>query len=252
MRHLITAPHLRRVARALTLTAGLSPVAGVMAQELAGGSLSGTASLATDYLFRGISQTDEEPQVQADFSWTHDSGFYLGVWGSNTDFGGPGNSMEIDPFIGFANTIGDSAWSYDVGYWHYHYPGAEFDFDYGEFYAILTHQAGPLSIAGSLWYADDYFGDDFFGNGSSLAYQGQVTWELSAGLSVSGTLGEQAFDEPGALRDQDYIYYDLGVSKTWEGFTLDLRWHDTDGVRSDLAASDLADSRVVARLSKSF
>ncbi len=50
-------------------------------------TLGGTAALTTDYIFRGVSNTDENPAVQASF----DAGygiFYAGIWGSNTDFGG--------------------------------------------------------------------------------------------------------------------------------------------------------------------
>ena len=215
-------------------------------------TFSGQARLATDYVFRGISQTDKEPQVQVQFSATHDSGLYAGVWASNTDFGGPGNSMELDPFIGFSGSVGDTGWGYDVGYWHYTYPGSRSDFDYGEFYAIGTYEVGQLSFSGSLWYAPDYFGDDFFGDGSSLAYQGGAAYAFANGFSVSGTVGEQTFDQPSGLGDQDYTYWDIGVSKDWKGFNLDLRWHDTDGVKSDLAAPYLADGRLVFSVSRSF
>jgi len=88
------------------------------------GTIGGILSMETDCVFRGISQTLEEPQLQVDINWSHKSGWYAGVWSSNTEFGGTGNSMEFDPYLGFSSTIADTNWSYDVGYWHYHFPGA--------------------------------------------------------------------------------------------------------------------------------
>lgn len=216
------------------------------------GSISGKLSFATDYIFRGISQTQEKPQLLGQVTWSHDSGLYSGVWSSNTHFGGPGNSIEIDPFIGFARDIGDTSWSYDVGYWHYHYPGARSNIDYGEYYGILSYAVGRLTMEASLWYAPDYFGDDFFGDEPSLAYHGTLTYALPRDYSLSLRAGEQTFDEPDGLRNQDYVYYVLTASKTWDDVTFELAAHDTDNVRSDLAAADQADSRLVARLSFTF
>lgn len=211
----------------------------------------GSLSFGTDYVFRGISNTEEHPQIQGDFNWSHASGLYVGLWASNTHFGGPGNSMETDPYIGFAGAIADSAWSYDVGYWFYHYPGAEFDFDFGELYGILTWASDVWSLSGSLWLSNDYFGNDFFDDTSSVAYHVKATYDFSGWL-WSARLGEQTFDEPTGLADQDYVYYDVGVSRTYGNFTLSLRWHDTQGGKADLADPDLADGRLVARVTRTF
>jgi uncharacterized protein (TIGR02001 family) len=216
------------------------------------GTISATLSMATDYVFRGISQTLEEPQVQVDLNWSHKSGWYAGAWSSNTEFGGMGNSMEFDPYIGFSSAVADTNWSYDVGYWHYHFPGAQSDFDYGEFYGTATYGPENINASLSVFYADDFFGKDFFGEGSSVAFHGKFVYSLDNDFSFSARVGRQTFDEPAALVDQNYTYYDIGVSKRWIGFTLDLRWHDTVGVTADYVAGRLADGRLVARVSRGF
>lgn len=215
-------------------------------------SIAGSVSLATDYVFRGISQTQEEPQVQVDLSWSHPDGWYSGVWASNTEFGGPGNSMEIDPYVGYAGSIDDTDFSYDLGYWHYHFPGARSDFDYGEFYTSVGYGPEHYQLSFSAFYADDYFGGDFFGTGSSLAYHGELSHRLVNEFIISARLGRQTFDAPASLGNQDYHYYDIGLSRPWLGFTLGLRWHDTDGVDAGLAPARLADGRLVFRLSRDF
>lgn len=206
--------------------------------DFAGGSFSGNLRFATNYMFRGISQTDDGPQIQGDVTWAHESGFYVGVWSSNTDVGGPGNSMEFDPFIGFSQTIGDTRFSYDVGFWYYSYPGSDFDYDYWEIYGILTYALDGASIAGSVWYADNYFGEDFFNDTSAIAVETVVTFDLPENFALSGTIGRQTFDEAGGIGDQDYTYYDVGVSKVWNDLTFDVRWHDATGVTPALASSD--------------
>ena len=57
-----------------------------MAVDVAGGSFSVNAGVTTNYLFRGVSQTDDEPSVYGGADWEHDSGFSAGIWLSNVDF----------------------------------------------------------------------------------------------------------------------------------------------------------------------
>lgn len=224
----------------------------LQAQEATGpGTFGGSVTLASDYMFRGISNSNEEPQIQGDFNWSHNSGVYAGVWATNTNFGGPGNSMELDPYIGFANSVGDTGFSYDLGYWLYTYPGSESDFDYAEFYAIGTWSTGDLSISPSAWYTDNYFGEDFLDDVEGLAYDLTVSHALPLAMSASARVGEQTFH--GGGEGLDYLYYDIGVTKTVGDFSLGLRWHDTDGVETALVGdTDLADGRLVFNVTRSF
>ena len=114
----------------------------------------------------------------------------------------------------------------------------DFDFDYWEIYGILTYALDGASIAGSVWYADNYFGEVFFNGTSAIAVETVVTFDLPENFALSGTIGRQTFDEAGGIGDQDYTYYDVGVSKVWNDLTFDVRWHDATGVTPALASSD--------------
>ncbi|WP_241264392.1 TorF family putative porin, partial [Bowmanella dokdonensis] len=59
-------------------------------------------TLASDYQFRGISQTDQGPAIQGGIDISHTQGWYLGVWGSNIEFGQ--GSMELDWYAGWSGT----------------------------------------------------------------------------------------------------------------------------------------------------
>ena len=217
------------------------------------GSFGGSLTYASDYMFRGVSNSNEGPQVQGDMNWSHDSGFYLGLWTTNTNYGGNGNSMELDPYIGFASSIGDTGISYDVGYFAYSYPRSDQDFDFAEFYAIGTWTSGDLSISPSVWYAQDYFGPDFLGEASSVAYDLTISHALPWTMEVSARVGEQAFHGDGSISEGvDYLYYDAGITKTAGDFSLGLRWHDTEDAFALIGDEDLIDGRVVFNITRSF
>ena len=94
--------------------------------SVAQAEISANVALATDYVFRGVSQTDNQFAIQGGFDWAHDSGFYLGTWASNVDsnfFGGATDpQIELDLYGGFANEFGNG-FGYDLGYLRYQYPG---------------------------------------------------------------------------------------------------------------------------------
>lgn len=110
---------------------GLSVVThGAFAQEQSGANsehtVTGNLSLFSQYIYRGISQTDKKPALQGGVDYSHSSGFYAGVWGSNiswiSDATPPASSsLELDFYGGFKKSMGD--FSYDIGFLHYQYPG---------------------------------------------------------------------------------------------------------------------------------
>jgi uncharacterized protein (TIGR02001 family) len=195
---------------ALALAGALAlggPAAAAEPAEAAASPFSGYITLASNYIFRGLSATSDNPQLIGNVTWAHPSGLYAGVWSSNTDVGGERNSMEIDPYVGFSSTVGNTGLVYDAGLWLYFLPGSRADldgdgtlddasFDYWELYTLLSYDVGPVTLGGSVWYADDYYGDDFFPDTAALAYDTTLTVPLPANLSLSGTVGRQTFDEP--------------------------------------------------------
>jgi uncharacterized protein (TIGR02001 family) len=116
-------------------------------------TISGSASLVSDYRFRGISQTDEGMAVQGGFTISHESGFYVGTWGSNLagwgTFGGA--NMELDIFAGYVLPVGEG--TLDVGGTWFMYPSGADTTDFVEFYARLSGTVGPVSLTGTVAYA---------------------------------------------------------------------------------------------------
>ena len=80
----------------------------------------------SQYIFRGLSQTDYKPAVQGGVDYLHPSGLYVGAWASNIqwlrDFGISSGRVELDFYGGYKQTVGD--FGYDVGFLRYQYPGS--------------------------------------------------------------------------------------------------------------------------------
>lgn len=138
----------------IRLAAALAPVmvaafaTPAMAQDEESGpiTVSGSAALVSDYRFRGISMTDKEMAVQAGATVSHESGFYVGTWGSNLAGWGTflGSNMELDVFGGYKTEVGGVG--VDVGLTWYMYPGGLDNTDFAEPYVKLSAPVGPASV----------------------------------------------------------------------------------------------------------
>ena len=102
----------------------------------ANASVTANISAASNYLWRGVSQTQGAVAVQGGVDYEHDNGFYLGSWASNVDFG-DATSYELDFYTGYAGSIGEE-FGYDIGYLYYAYPDSDSNVDFGELKAAVS------------------------------------------------------------------------------------------------------------------
>ena len=154
-------------------------------------TITGNVGLFSQYVFRGITQTNEESAVQGGFDVTHSSGLYAGLWGSNiswiSDFeqSDGGNSLELDLYAGYRNSIGETGIGYDLGGIYYWYPGDtlnDFNPDSAEIYGALTYKWAGAKISYSL---NNYFG--YEGNTASSDSSGTLYYDLYANIPVAET-----------------------------------------------------------------
>ena len=218
--------------------------------------ISGNVSLATDYVFRGVSQTNEDPAIQGGFDWAHNNGFYLGTWASNVEFDENSGSLpkesineatiEIDLYGGFANEF-SSGLGYDVGAIYYAYPGAEGgqDYDFYEFYGGLGWTFNEIwSTSGKISYSPEFFGSA----GSAWYYEAGLDVALPADWGLFGHVGYQTVTD---LDPDNYIDWSAGVTKGLWGVDLGLTAYGTNGNGKDIGGN-LADTRAVLSISKSL
>jgi hypothetical protein len=106
-------------------------------------SVSANVSFASDYIWRGMTQTDA-PAISGGFDYAAESGFYAGIWGSNVNFGG-GAGSELDLYFGYGFDVGSIG--VDVGYIEYTYPENVEDLDFDETYVGFSYGDLGLSFA---------------------------------------------------------------------------------------------------------
>jgi uncharacterized protein (TIGR02001 family) len=93
-------------------------------------TITGNVGLFSQYIFRGLTQTNRQPALQGGFDYSHSSGVYVGTWASNISWlkdGGQykdGGSLEMDIYGGYKGTFGKTDFTYDAGLLYYWYPGS--------------------------------------------------------------------------------------------------------------------------------
>ena len=193
------------------------------AQEV---TVSGNVALATDYAFRGVSQSDG-PAVAGGFDVAFgDSGLYAGTWASNINFCG-GSDLELDVYGGYKFALGGVAM--DVGVLGYLYPNAQDDgaeLDYWEVYAkpsiALTEQ---FTLGAGIYYSPEFTGE----SGDGLYYEVNGAFAVSPELALSGAVGKQSVDTDGFFAGEDeYTTWNVGGTYSAFGLGFDLRYHGTD------------------------
>lgn len=201
--------------------------------------LSANIGFVSDYVFRGVSQTDESAAIQGGFDYEDPSGLHAGVWGSNIDFNNVDDgSLELDIYAGYANEIG--SFSYDVGAIYYAYPGSKsnLNYDFWEAYLSVGYDLDVVALNASVNYSPEFFGN----TGDATYVAAGVEVPLPHSFTASAHIGYQEIDKA-----TDYTDWSAGVGYNWMDFDFGLTYTDTD-----LDANKLDDGRVVLSVSRSF
>lgn len=209
---------------------------------------------ASEYVYRGIGQTNRKPAVQGGFDYAHSSGLYVGTWASNVSWLTDGNStvsnsLEMDFYGGFKNTVGDFA--YDVGLLQYFYPGTGYTNNPN---TLEGYVAGTYSIL-TLKYSHSF--SDLFGwQGSKNSGYLDLTanYELMPSLNLVAHVGRQKVN--GNSSDgASYTDYKLGVTKDFSGTVVGLSYVTTNAASvwyTNLLGKDLGKDRVILSITRTF
>ena len=200
---------------------------------------SGNVSLTSDYVFRGVSQSNQEPALQGGVEYAADNGFYIGSWGSSISWlsdlsssAAPiSSNVELDLYGGYRGTFGEAV-SYDVGALYYWYPG---DFPSGfnsadtlEVYAGVTVAASEKISLGAKYSvaATDLFG---YADSSGSGYLDlSANFVVAEGWTLGAHAGKQ-WIEGGGNGAFEYADWKLGITKAFDnGFSVGLAYTGTD------------------------
>ena len=199
---------------------GLLALAGAAHAEV-----SSSIAIVSDYDFRGFTQTANKPALQASLDYAHESGWYIGTWASNIDFGSTVPQTETDLYTGFSSSVGDFGW--DVGIVYYGYNGNS-DLNFAELYGKVSYKI----VSGALYYSNDFGGKATGGNSDSAFYLSGDLSVPAGPLALNAHIGyssgdgiEVAYGFPG---EDSYIDYGLGVGYSANNISVDLKWVGKD------------------------
>ncbi len=238
------------------LASALCVAVGAQASELSGAEFSGNVTYASDYLYDGLSQTQNRSAWQAGLNVVTDSGVYVSTWASQVDFGTIcgadfnqtcSANVETDWLVGYSG--GDEKWAYDIGYAYYKYFSSGDGFDYAEVYASVS--VGDSKLA--LYHSNDFAGTNIKTRRVKLFH----TFFINESWSIPLELGHDRFSQT--------FYFGGAVAKSYNyvraaaGYSIKDWYAELAYVRSDLdtltgADADMlsADGNVVFSLTYSF
>jgi uncharacterized protein (TIGR02001 family) len=225
-------------------------VSTVYSEFAAAEDISGNVALATDYRFRGISQTGRNPAIQGGFDYSHESGLYVGTWASNVSFTEGGT--EIDVYGGWAKDLSDSV-SIDLGVLYYGYPSENKDAGYWEIYGSV----GFFGATVGLNYSPEYT----YETGKYFYLYGDYSLPLGdSGVSLDAHIALNQFDSDQDLANfgigsgsDNYVDYSIGATAPFVGLDWTLAWVGTDIKESEcFGGSKDCKGNVVLSVSKSL
>lgn len=203
----------------------LGAVALILATQLSiGGELTGNAGITNNYIWRGLTQSENEAAISGGIDYASDTGLYVGTWVSNVSYA-PNDafSYEHDIYFGYAGEFEEL--SYDIGYLYYNYDEAA-NFDFGEIYGSLGYKGFTLGgfLLANTEADENQFQD--FGFGEAYYVYLDYTTEIRDGLELTLHAGRHDGDFNEAFNAVPGSYNDYHVSLSKNGFSFMIT--DTD------------------------
>ncbi|MEO1573501.1 MAG: TorF family putative porin [Pseudomonadota bacterium] len=200
--------------------------AAAMTASAEGGEYTANVGVTNNYIWRGLTQSENVAAVQGGIDYAAGNGFYIGTWASNVSYA-PGDvfSYEHDVYFGFSGESGDL--SYDVGYLYYNYD-EEAEFDFGEIYGSIGYGnfSATLNILANT-EADEAPGQDFgFGQAYYLSLDYGTT--VGDGVELGFHVGYHDGDFNEAFNGVPGSYTDFNVSLAKNGFSFMITGTDLD------------------------
>ncbi len=204
-------------------------VATALTSGVAVAEVTGNAAITNNYIWRGVTQTQDQAAGQGGVDWGHSSGLYAGTWISNVDFSGSGDGYEMDVYAGFGGEVG--SFGYDLGILTYQYPVTP-NFNFTEVYLSGTFNVLTLGVN---YTADAASGNDaektvgasgVFDSGDVYVF-GSLDFETKAGdFSLFAgnymfTNSNKTFTNGNAFGDLDYSHYGASWGKGDFTFAVD-------------------------------
>ena len=212
--------------KAAILAALLVAPAVSFAQETEESNFSWNAGIVSDYVFRGVSQSERGEAFQGGLDYSFDdTGFYAGTWWSTVNFGAGAPNNEVDFYVGYAADLGDK-FNFDVMLTRYTYHGADSSYGNIDYNELITKFSMNDVATLTVGYTNDYSN---IGENVTYVNLGN-SWDLGKDYSLNAAFGRTFSETLG-----DYNDWTVGISKTFGIAEVGLNYYDTN---FDYTASD--------------
>jgi uncharacterized protein (TIGR02001 family) len=216
-----------------TAAIALSAMTGMTAHA---GDWTANAGFSNNYLWRGLTQTENEPVISGGVDYAHDSGFYIGTWVANVEYaGGDAFSYEHDIYLGYGGEY--NGVSYDFGWLYYNYD-EQADFDFSEIYGSLGYMGftvGAFVLVHTEADEEQGFANGIGRNydsdfGSTYYVYGDYSHEIANGVELGLHIGyhDGDFVDQFNFANGTFDYMDYNVSISKGGFSFLVSNTDLD------------------------
>jgi uncharacterized protein (TIGR02001 family) len=212
----------------------------VSVSTLAQAEVTGNVAVTNNYIWRGVTQTQDQAAVQGGLDYSSNIGLYAGTWLSNVDFSGteqvrntdgddvdvasPDKGFELDLYGGYTGKIRDLG--YDAGVIYYAYP-TQTDINFLELF--LSGSYGPFSVGG--YFTVDKEGTD---NENDIYVVGDADFELDIlkGIGLGFEVGHYEYDDS-AFKDYTHFGFTISKGTDFGKFSFGIAKNDQGGNLGD-------------------
>ena len=193
--------------RNISIQAGILAIFSLISVSAYAGQISSSLTATSNYIWRGVSQTNDEAAIQGGVDYTINKHFYAGAWTSNV-----ANDTELDIYAGYTDKFGE--FDFDAGIITYQYLGNSGLDDFTEAYAGAVYKSYSAKISIDV-------------NESDIYLEGAADFELPDKYLLTVHLGIYSYDRAGFT---DYNDYSATISKGELSFMIS----DTDLSNDDI------------------
>ena len=215
-----------------------------LAQDALAAGWGGSLGLASDYVFRGVTQSDGKPSAQGDVHYYANAGWFGGLWAASVERNAyEGKTAELNAYLGLSWPIAD-VWNATVAAVHYDYPwntGRRYSYD---------------EVVGTAAYADRLFltvaaspdtsiESTYGASGRRAAYSYDLAFHapLLHALSANGGIGYYDLHH---LVNVGYVYWSIGLGYDLGPVQLQLSYIGANDTAKALFYDDAAHNRWAA------
>jgi len=217
-----------------------------MVSPVSAAEVGGYLVLTTDYVFRGVSQSDEHGALQLGADVALESGWFFGIWGSTVDVGGGTTrerDLETNYYLGYTFDISQK-WTIGANAVAYSYPGGkgQIDYDYVEY-------SFTANFDDRAWLEYSQSPDLYHTGAATRNISLYTEWPLVNQYALGAGAGYYDVSE---LVGEEYTYWQIGVTRPFRYLTLDFRYHDSSRWLPVISSPESADARLVLSIKFQF